>query len=84
MTKITFVRHTAVDVEPGVCYGRSDVALKSTFREEALCVSNSLKDAIKKNGKPFDAVYRSPLSRCRLLAEACEYPDAIPDERLYE
>ena len=84
MNKITFVRHTSVDVEPGICYGRTDVAVKPTFAEEAARVNSALQEATKRNGRPFDAVYRSPLTRCRLLAEACGYPEAIPDERLYE
>lgn len=82
--KITFIRHTAVDVEPGVCYGRTDVPLKPTFPEEAAKVRETIIKAITSNGKPFDAVYRSPLSRCRLLAEACGYNEAIPDDRLLE
>lgn len=82
--KITFVRHTSVDVEPGICYGRTDVALKPSFPEEAARVKSSIEEAIIKNGKAFDAIYRSPLSRCRLLAEACGYPDALPDSRLLE
>ena len=82
--KITFIRHTAVDVEPGVCYGRTDVPLKPTFPEEAAKVRETIRKAITSNGKPFDAVYRSPLSRCRLLAEACGYDEAIPDDRLLE
>ena len=82
--KITFIRHTAVDVEPGVCYGRTDVPLKPTFPEEAAKVRETIRKTIISNGKPFDAVYRSPLSRCRLLAEACGYDEAIPDDRLLE
>ena len=59
--KITFIRHTAVDVEPGVCYGRTDVPLKPTFPEEAAKVRETIRKTIISNGKPFDAVYRSPL-----------------------
>lgn len=82
--KITFIRHTAVDVEPGVCYGRTDVPLKPTFPEEAAKVRETIRKVIISNGKPFDAVYRSPLGRCRLLAEACGYEEAIADDRLLE
>ena len=82
--KITFVRHTAVDVEPGICYGRTDVPLKQTFPEEAAKAREAILTAMESNGEPFDAVFRSPLSRCRLLADACGYEDAIPDERLLE
>lgn len=82
--KITFVRHTAVDVEPGVCYGRTDVPVKESFPQEAAIVRKILEKTVEETGEEFDAVYRSPLSRCRKLADACGYPNAIPDERLYE
>lgn len=82
--KITFVRHTAVDVPPGVCYGQSDVPLKETFPQEVAVVARNLMNIRRDSGKEFDAVYRSPLSRCRLLAEACGFPDAVTDERLLE
>ncbi len=72
------IRHTAVAVEPGVCYGRSDVALKATFPEEAEAVRRSIADEI------FDEVWCSPLSRCVKLAEACGHADARLDERLLE
>ena len=32
---ITLIRHTSVDVPPGVCYGQTDVPLKDTFVQEA-------------------------------------------------
>ena len=82
--RITFVRHTAVDVAPGVCYGQSDVRLKETFPQEASVVAESLANIRNESGEEFDAVYRSPLSRCRLLAEACGFPDAVADESLLE
>lgn len=82
--RITFVRHTAVDVPPGVCYGRSDVALKPTFPEEAANVRTEIERLIADTGVRFDAVYRSPLTRCGLLATACAYPDAVTDGRLLE
>ena len=45
------VRHTSVDVPPGVCYGRTDVPLKATFPQEATAVAAALPTP------PFDAVY---------------------------
>lgn len=75
--EIVFVRHTAVDVAPGICYGQTDVGLKDSFPEEAETVKKKI------NGN-FDAVFRSPLSRCKRLAEACGYADATPDYRLIE
>lgn len=76
--KLTFVRHTSVDVERGTCYGQSDVPLKPSFPEEAEEVRRKLE------GKQFDKVYTSPLSRCTMLASFCGYPDAIHDDRLKE
>ena len=72
------VRHTAVDVSSGTCYGRSDVPLRESFEAEAEVVRHVL------DGEAFDAVWCSPLSRCVRLAEACGYGDAIRDDRLLE
>ena len=33
--ELILIRHTSVDVPPGVCYGQTDVPLKSTFEQEA-------------------------------------------------
>lgn len=76
--EITMIRHTSVAVPKGVCYGQSDVALAPTFEEEAAVVKDCLHDC------RFDAVYCSPLSRCRLLAGYCGYGDAVLDTRLME
>lgn len=75
---MTFVRHTAVDVPPGVCYGQSDVGLKDSFPDEAADVKARI------SGGDYDAVFTSPLSRCVRLAGECGYPDAQRDERLKE
>lgn len=76
--KLTLIRHTSVDVLPGVCYGQTDVPLRDTFPQEASEVAWKLKDAC------FDKVFTSPLSRCVRLAEYCGYADAIRDDRLKE
>lgn len=76
---LTLVRHTAVDVPRGVCYGATDVPLASTFGAEAAVVSSKLRELA-----PFDRVFTSPLSRCRRLATYCGYPDAEVDARLAE
>ncbi|MDR2119038.1 MAG: alpha-ribazole phosphatase [Tannerellaceae bacterium] len=75
---ITLIRHTSVDVPPGVCYGQTDVPLRDSFEQEAAAVAWQLKD------EHFDRVYTSPLSRCVRLANRCGYPDALRDERLKE
>ena len=76
--KLTLVRHTAVDVPSGVCYGFSDVPLKSSFEAEAATVSEQLA------GKIFDKVYASPLSRCTKLAAACGYATPLLEDRIKE
>lgn len=77
--EIILIRHTSVDVLPGVCYGQTDVPLKPTFRQEAAVTAHNLKAYV-----PFDHVYTSPLTRCVRLAEYCGYPDAERDKRLME
>lgn len=76
--KITLIRHTSVAVEPGICYGWSDVDTAPSFPEEAQEVHRRIAS------EAFDAVYSSPLSRCRKLAAFCGYPSPILDERLKE
>lgn len=76
--KIYLVRHTAVDVPQGTCYGQTDVPLKPTFEAEAEIVKNKL------DNFSFDAVYSSPLSRCRRLSVYCGHEDASLQDRLKE
>lgn len=75
---LTLIRHTSVDVPRGVCYGRTDVPLAPSFPQEAEAVRQALA------GRRFDAVFTSPLSRARLLAGYCGFPDAVQDARLRE
>jgi len=81
--EITLVRHTSVGVPKGTCYGWSDVPVADTFEAEASETHRQLEMIVKENG-PFDAVYSSPLTRARLLAEFCGFPQPIVDERLKE
>lgn len=77
--EVILLRHTAVDVPVGTCYGQSDVPLKESFAEEAAVT----KAALEACG-PFDHAYTSPLSRCTRLAAFCGYADATRDSRLME
>lgn len=81
--RIVMVRHTAVDVPKGVCYGRTDVGLAADFNTEAARISRELEVMVKERGG-FDLVVTSPATRCVKLAEACGYGDAVRDERLWE
>lgn len=76
--KILFIRHTSVDVEPGTCYGQTDVPLKETFLQEAEIVKSKL------SNEDIDAAYCSPLSRCVRLAKFCGFEHPIIDARLME
>lgn len=77
--KITFVRHTEVNVPKGICYGKTDVQLADTFRSEMAEVNANL------SNESFDALFSSPLSRCSLLAAGL-FPESkiTIDQRLSE
>jgi len=75
---LTLIRHTSVAVAPGICYGQSDVDVSTSFETEACHVISKLQQT------SFDAVYSSPLMRCRKLACYCGFPDPIIDNRLME
>lgn len=72
------VRHTAVDVPEGTCYGQTNVPLKPSFENEANLVKQNLVSV------KFDAVLSSPLDRCRRLAKYCGYTNIIYHDRLKE
>jgi len=76
--KIYLIRHTAVDVPPGMCYGQTDVPLKETFEAEAKIVKKNFG-----NIQP-DKVFSSPLSRCVRLAKYCGFDKPQLDDRLKE
>lgn len=76
--EIYFVRHTSVDVPSGICYGNTDVGLKSSFEAEASVTKSKLDNLV------FDAIFTSPLTRAVRLADYCGYPNAVVDPRLIE
>jgi len=76
--EVYMIRHTAVDIPLGVCYGQTDVPLKDSFEKEAAIVKENIRDIT------FDAYFTSPLSRCTRLATYCGFSDAIHDNRLKE
>ena len=65
--EIYLIRHTKPDIAKGVCYGQADLDVVESFEEEAACIKEHLPEH-------FDAVYSSPLKRCRQLAERL-FPD---------
>lgn len=80
---IYIVRHTSVDVKPGTCYGQTDVALRSSFTDEAEKVKENL-GKIMSSGVDFYKIYTSPLSRCVKLADYCGFPEAVRENRVKE
>jgi alpha-ribazole phosphatase len=79
--RIAFVRHTAVEVAPGTCYGRLDLPLAATAAEDIAGVAARLA------GFGATRIWSSPASRCRLLAEAlaaATSTDPVFDDRLLE
>lgn len=68
--EIYLIRHTAVDVPAGVCYGQTDVPLKDSFEQEAQLVKQQIE------GIDFDIAFSSPLSRCTRLATYCGFENA--------
>ena len=70
--KIYAIRHTSVDVKPGICYGQTDVDVAASFDEEQKSVSKELELL------SFDAIWSSPLLRCRKLSESL-----FPNEKIH-
>ena len=68
------IRHPAPLVEPGICYGRLDLAA-----EDAPAVAAGLRVALP----PGLPVWSSPLRRCRELADLL-HPAPVLDARLVE
>lgn len=73
-TSVYLIRHPAVAVLPGTCYGQSDVALL----EPVATLAASLREKLPTHF----TLLASPLTRCRQLAEALGKPQL--DERLME
>ncbi|MCE7993668.1 MAG: alpha-ribazole phosphatase [Roseivirga sp.] len=73
---IYLIRHTTPEIEKGICYGQTDLALASSFPEE-------LKQIKEKRVRDFDRIYASPLKRCLQLAD--EFGNQVrTDARLME
>jgi alpha-ribazole phosphatase len=75
--QVYLVRHTETICHKGICYGQSEVELKSDYLVEFEKIKAQLpKEAV---------VYSSPLKRCKLLAEYLSSGQTINyDSRLQE
>ena len=74
--RLHLIRHTAPIVAPGICYGRSELAVS-----DADCVA--LASGLAGQWAAQLPLYSSPLQRCRQLA-AVLHPAPIFDARLME
>lgn len=73
--RLWLIRHPRSDIAPGICYGRSDIALAEDAAERAAALRDLLPDAAP--------IYSSPLQRCLQLARML-HADPIVDARLME
>ena len=73
--EIYLVRHTAPDIDKGICYGQADIGVKETFLAEAVIIKKHLPEKV-------DAIYCSPLKRCKVLADHLfkDQPIQLKDE----
>lgn len=77
--EIYLIRHTTPEVKKGICYGQSDLELADSFHKELKRIKALLPDY-------FDAIYTSPLTRCKQLADQLSNYSStqIEDSRLIE
>jgi len=66
--EFVLIRHTACDIEPGVCYGRLDVPLRSSAAED---IERTLRSV-----PGVSAIFASPSQRCDRLARRLAQRDA--------
>ena len=76
---VYLARHPPVDVEEGICYGRTDVDLAAGWQSVAQEMARQLPGSLVEEG----AIYASPARRCRLPA-AIIAARVVIDERLRE
>lgn len=74
--EIHLIRHIEPDFEKGICYGQLDVPIPSNYIEIQAKITSGL-------SINYDAIYSSPLTRCKLLAEQISNK-VIFDDRLKE
>lgn len=77
--KVYLIRHTKIDVEPGVCYGQSDIDVADSFPEDSKEVKSKLPNSAEES-----IFFSSPLKRCRKLAETLTSQKVHFDRRLQE
>src|SRR5471032_2333772 len=73
---LVLIRHPAVRIDTGICYGRTDVPLLGDAADSARLLEGRLR--LLKVPKVEGVWHTSPSSRCRLLAEALGSIQADP------
>lgn len=79
MKTITLIRHTAPDIQTGICYGQLDMGVSDSFEKEAEQVANWTDST--------ELIITSPLRRASQLADhlsALQGCPVITDARLME
>jgi len=75
--EVYLIRHTTPDIAKGTYYGQTDISLPRSYEFDF--------DALKKKiPRKFDAVFSSPLSRCRLFARELDTNVFKSDDRILE
>lgn len=75
--QIDLIRHTTPAIEPGICYGQSDLDLAPSFPAER-------DNVLGRIDNDYDLVVTSPLQRCARLAEYVEGERHSTDPRIME
>jgi alpha-ribazole phosphatase len=78
--EVYLIRHTAPDIEKGICYGQSDIPLAQSFENEWNAVKKKLPVRV-------DKLFTSPLSPCIELSKrlSSHYEmESVSDNRLME
>ncbi|QRR10894.1 alpha-ribazole phosphatase [Burkholderia sp. MS455] len=75
---VVLIRHPAVGVEPGMCYGRSDVPLAASADVGAHAVRAHLSAL---GAPPPEQLRTSPLTRCASVAERLAHAFDVPLQR---
>lgn len=76
--ELYLVRHTAPDINEGICYGQSDIDVMNSFAHELAALKRKI------DGIQPTMIYSSPLQRCAKLAGALQLGSVIHDDRLKE
>ena len=74
---VYFIRHSAVNIGPNICYGQLDCDLKDTFANDLQHLQRYLSQLLVAPLNPHDAsqlpyIISSPLTRCMKLAEGLQ------------